>query len=158
MSAATATRSQLALQSYLDALLQEATFEDLEPPVETPPAPAPAPLKPVALAVAEVATPAPALETLPVDHGFDEFEAAVLEEQVRDARLVPPAPAALLDEPTTLRELPVEPRPHEVIELRVPSARRAPASRRCSTCRCSTTVVRPGRRSPSSACCSTSPG
>ncbi len=112
MSAATATRSQLALQSYLDALLQEATFEDLEPPVETPPAPAPAPLKPVALAVAEVATPAPALETLPVDHGFDEFEAAVL----------------------------------------------APASRRCSTCRCSTTVVRPGRRSPSSACCSTSPG
>ncbi|HCK3345702.1 TPA: chemotaxis protein CheW, partial [Pseudomonas aeruginosa] len=48
MSAATATRSQLALQSYLDALLQEATFEDLEPPVETPPAPAPAPLKPVA--------------------------------------------------------------------------------------------------------------
>lgn len=112
MSAATATRSQLALQSYLDALLQEATFEDLEPPVETPPAP----LKPVALAVAEVATPAPALETLPVDHGFDEFEAAVLEEQVRDARLVPPAPAALLDEPTTLRELPVEPRPHEVIE------------------------------------------
>ncbi|MCO3607850.1 chemotaxis protein CheW [Pseudomonas aeruginosa] len=122
MSAATATRSQLALQSYLDALLQEATFEDLEPLVETPPAPAPAPLKPVALAVAEVATPAPALETLPVDHGFDEFEAAVLEEQVRDARLVPPAPAALLDEPTTLRELPVEPRPHEVIELRVPSA------------------------------------
>lgn len=124
MSAATATRSQLALQSYLDALLQEATFEDLEPPVETPPAPAPAPLKPVALAVAEVATPAPvpALETLPVDHGFDEFEAAVLEEQVRDARLVPPVPAALLDEPTTLRELPVEPRPHEVIELRVLSA------------------------------------
>ncbi|MBH0133404.1 CheW domain-containing protein [Pseudomonas aeruginosa] len=122
MSAATATRSQLALQSYLDALLQEATFEDLEPLVETPPAPAPAPLKPVALAVAEVATPAPALETLPVDHGFDEFEAAVLEEQVRDARLVPPAPVALLDEPTTLRELPVEPRPHEVIELRVPSA------------------------------------
>ncbi|MCW5352016.1 chemotaxis protein CheW, partial [Pseudomonas aeruginosa] len=93
MSAATATRSQLALQSYLDALLQEATFEDLEPLVETPPAPAPAPLKPVALAVAEVATPAPALQTLPVDHGFDEFEAAVLEEQVRDARLVPPAPA-----------------------------------------------------------------
>ncbi|MGP5890723.1 chemotaxis protein CheW, partial [Pseudomonas aeruginosa] len=97
MSAATATRSQLALQSYLDALLQEATFEDLEPLVETPPAPAPAPLKPVALAVAEVATPAPALQTLPVDHGFDEFEAAVLEEQVRDARLLPPAPAALLD-------------------------------------------------------------
>ncbi|MBH9381174.1 chemotaxis protein CheW, partial [Pseudomonas aeruginosa] len=118
MSAATATRSQLALQSYLDALLQEATFEDLEPLVETPPAPAPAPLKPVALAVAEVATPAPALETLPVDPGFDEFEAAVLEEQVRDARLVPPAPAARLDEPTTLRELPVEPRPHAVSELR----------------------------------------
>ncbi|MDE9402451.1 hypothetical protein NB851_027340, partial [Pseudomonas aeruginosa] len=108
MSAATATRSQLALQSYLDALLQEATFEDLEPLVETPPAPAPAPLKPVALAVAEVATPAPALETLPVDHGFDEFEAAVLEEQVRDARLVPPAPAALSRRPSGLRKTTVQ--------------------------------------------------
>ncbi|WP_161865598.1 CheW domain-containing protein [Pseudomonas yangonensis] len=49
---ATATRSQLALQSYLDGLLQEAAAE------------------------------------LEVSVSLDEFEAAVLEEQVRDARLV----------------------------------------------------------------------
>lgn len=61
---ATATRSQLALQSYLDGLLQEAAAE------------------------------------LEVSVSLDEFEAAVLEEQVRDARLVEPvasvaAPVAL---------------------------------------------------------------
>ncbi len=50
----TATRPQLALQSYLDALLQEAAVE---------------------LEQAEL----------------DEFQAAVLEEQVRDARLLAPA-------------------------------------------------------------------
>ncbi|MFI8383144.1 CheW domain-containing protein [Pseudomonas sp. NPDC079086] len=50
---ATATRSQLALQSYLDGLLQEAAVE-----------------------FAESIT-------------LDEFEAAVLEEQVRDARTMP---------------------------------------------------------------------
>lgn len=56
---ATATRSQLALQSYLDGLLQDAAVE------------------------------------LADSISLDEFEAAVLEEQVRDARLVPPAnPAA----------------------------------------------------------------
>jgi purine-binding chemotaxis protein CheW len=49
---ATATRSQLALQSYLDGLLQEAAAE------------------------------------LEMSVSLDEFEAAVLEEQVRDARLV----------------------------------------------------------------------
>lgn len=63
---ATATRSHLALQSYLDGLLQEATVE---------------------------------LEAAAVS--LEEFEAAVLEEQVRDARLKPlvepvaPAPAPL---------------------------------------------------------------
>lgn len=60
-----ATRPQLALQSYLDGLLQEAT-EELEPPrVETvrPPVEVPAEL--------------------------DEFQAAVLEEQVRDAKRQP---------------------------------------------------------------------
>ncbi|MFV9682817.1 CheW domain-containing protein [Pseudomonas sp. NY15367] len=51
---ATATRSQLALQSYLDGLLQEAAAE------------------------------------LEMSVSLDEFEAAVLEEQVRDARLVEP--------------------------------------------------------------------
>lgn len=50
----TATRSQLALQSYLDGLLQEAAIE---------------------LADADSAV-------------LDEFEAAVLEEQVRDARMI----------------------------------------------------------------------
>ena len=65
---ATATRSQLALQSYLDGLLQEAAAE------------------------------------LEMSVSLDEFEAAVLEEQVRDARLVetvapavtPVAPVALV--------------------------------------------------------------
>ena len=61
---ATATRSQLALQSYLDGLLQEAAAE------------------------------------LEMSVSLDEFEAAVLEEQVRDARLAEPvapvvAPVAL---------------------------------------------------------------
>ncbi|MGG2396207.1 CheW domain-containing protein [Pseudomonas sp. SH1-B] len=51
---ATATRSQLALQSYLDGLLQEAAAE------------------------------------LEVSVSLDEFEAAVLEEQVRDARVLEP--------------------------------------------------------------------
>src|SRR5262245_16635681 len=91
-----ATRPQLALQSYLDSLLQEATWE------------------------ADVAVPPPASSV-----SQEEFEAAVMEEQVRDARLhqredvpqvqipapalkvielrrpgtaeLPPAPLALLD-------------------------------------------------------------
>ncbi|NQD94012.1 chemotaxis protein CheW, partial [Pseudomonas sp. CrR25] len=53
---AIATRPQLALQSYLDSLLQDAAVELAE------------------------------------SVGLDEFEAAVLEEQVRDARLAPVAP------------------------------------------------------------------
>ncbi|RJG09827.1 chemotaxis protein CheW [Pseudomonas cavernicola] len=61
-SVATATRPQLALQSYLDSLLQEAAVE-------------------LADAVS-----------------LDEFEAAVLEEQVRDARQVPPSPPVALAE------------------------------------------------------------
>lgn len=57
---ATATRPQLALQSYLDALLQEATFEDFAPepmaqPVAAPVAPAP--VAPVALVVSEPVAP-----------------------------------------------------------------------------------------------------
>ncbi|WP_263139350.1 CheW domain-containing protein [Pseudomonas sp. RIT-PI-AD] len=56
-STVTATRPQIALQTYLDALLQEATLE-LEQSVS-----------------------------------LDEFEAAVLEEQVRDARLASPVQA-----------------------------------------------------------------
>ncbi|MBD9500079.1 chemotaxis protein CheW [Pseudomonas sp. BGr12] len=109
---ATATRPQLALQSYLDALLQEATFEDFAPePVAQPAAApvAPAPIAPVALVVSEpvaplIAEPQVAVQQAPqASVSLDEFEAAVLEEQVRDARLnvaarapVTPAPVAEL--------------------------------------------------------------
>ncbi|KAF0863630.1 CheW domain-containing protein [Pseudomonas sp. LD120] len=60
------SRPQLALQSYLDALLQDATEEELAP--ETPVAVTP---QAVVEASSEV---------------LDEFQAAVLEEQARDAR------------------------------------------------------------------------
>lgn len=80
----TTTRPQVALQSYLDGLLQEAT-EAFDAPVPAP----------VAVTIAA---------QVPVAN--DEFQAAVLEEQVRDARLPrtsheprpyaePPAPLAL---------------------------------------------------------------
>ncbi|KAB0550320.1 chemotaxis protein CheW [Pseudomonas argentinensis] len=59
-STATATRPQLALQSYLDGLLQDAAIE---------------------------------LELEQAESSLDEFEAAVLEEQVRDAQLAPRAEA-----------------------------------------------------------------
>ncbi|UUY07204.1 chemotaxis protein CheW [Pseudomonas sp. J452] len=66
---ATATRPQQALQSYLDALLQEAAAE-LEQSIT-----------------------------------LDEFEAAVIEEQVRDARLTPhPVLAAAIERPLALAE------------------------------------------------------
>ncbi len=73
---ATATRPQLALQSYLDGLLQEAAIE-LEQSV-----------------------------------GLDEFEAAVLEEQVRDAHLdarvaTPVAPMPAVAPPPAIVPLPV---------------------------------------------------
>ena len=65
-STVTATRPQLALQSYLDGLLQDAAQElELEQ--------------------------APQLET-----SLAEFEAAVLEEQVRDAQRMEPAPLVLV--------------------------------------------------------------
>jgi len=96
-SAATSTRSQLALQSYLDGLLQEATLES-EPEAE-----------------------------LESSVAIDEFRAAVLEEQVRDARqplpvVAPrrvPSPIARLDfaEPAPLVLPTVELRaPDEVVE------------------------------------------
>ncbi len=55
------SRPQLALQSYLDALLQDAT-EELPPEVEALP------------------------EVIEVEAALDEFQAAVLEEQARDAQ------------------------------------------------------------------------
>ena len=58
------SRPQLALQSYLDSLLQDAT-EELPPEVE---------------ALPEV------VEVIEVEAALDEFQAAVLEEQARDAQ------------------------------------------------------------------------
>lgn len=82
---AVTTKPQLALQSYLDGLLHEAT-EALEPM---------APTAVVSTVVERVApTPVAAPEAL------DEFQAAVLEEQARDARLKVPAP--VFAEPTRL--------------------------------------------------------
>ncbi|MGY4532519.1 purine-binding chemotaxis protein CheW [Pseudomonas sp. TE3786] len=101
---ATATRPQLALQSYLDGLLQEAAAEladtlPAEPVslavVAAPVAPvaAPALVRPLQVAPAPVAKPAPvSVESDAIS--LDEFEAAVLEEQVRDARLQAPPVAA----------------------------------------------------------------
>ena len=61
------TRPQLALESYLDALLQEATAEELPEPI----------------LVLEPAVEEPSSSTL------DEFQLAVLEEQARDAYVAP---------------------------------------------------------------------
>lgn len=86
-TAITATRPQQALQSYLDALLQEA-----------------------------------AVELAQEDPGFDEFEAAVLEEQVRDARRVEAKP--ILVKPLTLAE--AKPQVLPTIELRMPEVALVP--------------------------------
>jgi len=70
-SIATANRPQLALQSYLDGLLQDASIE---------------------------------LEQTLEESTLDDFEAAVLEEQVRDAQLTPraEAPALALVQPAAV--------------------------------------------------------
>ncbi len=83
-STATATRPQLALQSYLDGLLQDAAIE---------------------------------LEQALEDSTLDDFEAAVLEEQVRDAQLAPraEAPALTLVQPA-VAEVVSEP----VVEVAAP--------------------------------------
>jgi purine-binding chemotaxis protein CheW len=80
---AIATRPQQALQSYLDALLQDAAVE---------------------------------LE-LEQELSLDEFEAAVLEEQVRDARRVEAKP--MLSRPLAVAE--AAPRVLPTIELRIPN-------------------------------------
>lgn len=79
-TAHSSTRSQQALQSYLDALLQEAAVE------------------------------------LEHSDGLDEFEAAVLEEQIRDARRE--EPQAIVVKPVALAE--PKPRVLPTIELRLP--------------------------------------
>ena len=99
---ATATRPQLALQSYLDGLLQEAAIELAESSV------------------------------------LDEFQAAVLEEQVRDARQQPaPAPLALVETPPSA---PVDPAP--VLEVEVVAEAPAPLIQPIAE------VNRPAPRSP----------
>lgn len=148
---ATATRPQLALQSYLDALLQEATFEDfaVEPlaqPVAAPVAPVPAAA--VALVVSEPVEPltaepqAAVMQAPETSVSLDEFEAAVLEEQVRDARLsgVARAPVAepkvievLLPEPVApVIEAPIADEPPaqigQVIDLHQPGSAEMPAA------------------------------
>ncbi|MHC8367967.1 CheW domain-containing protein [Pseudomonas sp. ZT5P21] len=65
------SRPQLALQSYLDSLLMEAT-EELPPEIEAIP------------------------EVVEVEAALDEFQAAVLEEQARDARKPAETPAAVV--------------------------------------------------------------
>ncbi|KAA0947293.1 MULTISPECIES: CheW domain-containing protein [unclassified Pseudomonas] len=83
------TRPQLALQSYLDALLQDATEDELPEPI---------------LVLDEVVE----LPSVEPETALDEFQLAVLEEQARDALVVPvpdpvtkpvkevPAPLALV--------------------------------------------------------------
>ncbi|WP_265533131.1 CheW domain-containing protein [Pseudomonas saponiphila] len=68
------SRPQLALQSYLDALLQDATEEELVP-------------EPAVAVAVEVAPPALLVTPEAGSEVLDEFQAAVLEEQARDALL-----------------------------------------------------------------------
>ncbi|AUG01047.1 chemotaxis protein CheW [Pseudomonas sp. 09C 129] len=84
------SRPQLALQSYLDALLQDATEEEFAVPEALPQ---------VQAAVAEVAVSSEVL---------DEFQAAVLEEQARDAQ-VQRAPAAVVAPVVRVEEAVVAP-------------------------------------------------
>ncbi|VVQ07386.1 hypothetical protein PS918_04841 [Pseudomonas fluorescens] len=67
----TTSRPQLALQSYLDSLLQDIT-EELAPHIDVPP------------------------EVVEVEAALDEFQAAVLEEQARDAHKIVAAPAPVV--------------------------------------------------------------
>jgi len=117
------TRPQVALQSYLDALLQEAT-EEL--PVE------------IAVAV-EVPVAVPLLVETSVASELDEFQAAVLEEQARDALaaqavvaapvVTAPAPVPLVLEvpvaiPPVVPVAPVVVEP--VVEVHLPPAANIP--------------------------------
>lgn len=145
---ATATRPQLALQSYLDALLQEATFEDFVAEPVAQPVAAPvvlAPVAPVALVVSEPVAPllaepqAAVVQAPETSVSLDEFEAAVLEEQVRDARLnaaarepVVQAPAVevRLSEPVAEAFVADEPPAQlaQVIDLHQPGSAEMPAA------------------------------
>ncbi|AOE80541.1 chemotaxis protein CheW [Pseudomonas lurida] len=86
------TRPQLALESYLDALLQDATAEELQEPI----------------LVLE-----PAVEP---ESTLDEFQLAVLEEQARDAQVVPVAAVVVPIAPVVVAPVVVEP----VVEVHLP--------------------------------------
>ncbi|MGY4815920.1 chemotaxis protein CheW [Pseudomonas chlororaphis subsp. piscium] len=83
------SRPQLALQSYLDALLQDATEEEFAVPEALPQ---------VQAVVEEVTVSSEVL---------DEFQAAVLEEQARDAQVQRTPPAAAVVAPQVRVEAPV---------------------------------------------------
>ncbi|ANF87450.1 chemotaxis protein CheW [Pseudomonas antarctica] len=85
------TRPQLALESYLDALLQDATEEELPEPILV--------LEPVVEA----------------ESTLDEFQLAVLEEQARDAHVVV-APVVAPVAPVVVAPVVVEP----VVEVHLP--------------------------------------
>ncbi|MCJ1888153.1 chemotaxis protein CheW [Pseudomonas sp. LA21] len=130
---ATATRPQLALQSYLDALLQDAfeEFADAPAPAPAPEAPAPVALASVEPVEAVVVEPQPSLVEPQRDSvSLDEFEAAVFEEQVRDARLnLVREPVARTVEPEPMAPEPeVPPQSAQVIELRQPGSAELPAA------------------------------
>jgi purine-binding chemotaxis protein CheW len=85
------SRPQLALQSYLDSLLQDAT-EELAPAIEAP------------------------VEVIEPEGTLDEFQLAVLEEQARDAR-----PGVVVAEPViALAAAPVAKEPAPVMEAPAP--------------------------------------
>ncbi|MDO4236785.1 CheW domain-containing protein [Pseudomonas sp.] len=85
------TRPQLALESYLDALLQDATAEELPEPI---------------------LVPEPVIE---VEAALDEFQLAVLEEQARDAR-VEALPVVLPITPEVVAPVVVEP----IVQVHLP--------------------------------------
>jgi purine-binding chemotaxis protein CheW len=86
------TRPQLALESYLDALLQDATAEQLPEPILL--------LEPVVEA----------------ESALDEFQLAVLEEQARDAHLAPVVEPIEPIAPAVMAPVVVEP----VVEVHLP--------------------------------------
>ncbi|MBV4553135.1 chemotaxis protein CheW [Pseudomonas sp. SWRI102] len=89
----TTSRPQMALQSYLDGLLQEATEELPAQPTAAEALPGPVEAEPEAV--------------------LDEFQAAVLEEQARDAR--PPVAAAVLEAPTSKPQVAVMQAPAPIL-------------------------------------------
>ncbi|NJJ59890.1 CheW domain-containing protein [Pseudomonas sp. B14(2022)] len=88
------TRPQLALESYLDALLQDATAEELPEPILV--------LEPVV--------------EVPSSSSLDEFQLAVLEEQARDALVAPVSVPVVVPVVTPVAPVVVEP----VVEVHLP--------------------------------------